>query len=460
MTVDRRATAAGLRAMVKDVFAWRHRVSARRAWSYDPDEYGRHQAAALRRLYAFAIRRVPYYRQRSGIYPAAPARLDQVSDLLFRLPILTKEEVRGHNEELWPRPPLPLTTYHATSGTSGTPLRLAATLDERGATQAILQEWYRRICGRRRPRTLALSGFLTPAPGAADIHWRDVLTGDVYLSIYSLEPANRQRISNLLRSMRPRLIYGYASAVRELALLLGERPLAERGERIAVVTSEVMQPGWRGEIESRLCHRVFDLYGSQEGSHMAIECPLGSLHVNPQVGILELLDEEGREVSPGMAGRVVVTGLLHRAMPLLRYDLGDTAISTGFRSDCGCGCRWQTLGPIQGRSEDLVRTPDGRRIGYLCFHATKALAGLRESQLVQRDWTRFQFNLVPADPGSFDRAGAERHIRGELESRLGYPVAVEFHYLESVTRGSRGKFKAVVVDFDAAASGPETREAP
>ena len=46
----------------------------------------------------------------------------------------------------------------------------------------------------------------------------------------------------------------------------------------------------------------------------------------------------------------------------------------------------RAIGPIEGRSEELAVTRDGRRIGYLCFHATEDLSSLQECQLVQTSY--------------------------------------------------------------------------
>ena len=148
----------------------------------------------------------------------------------------------------------------------------------------------------------------------------------------------------------------------------------------------------------------------------------------------------------GQIGQVLVTGLIRRTMPLFRYRLGDTIASTGFAVDCPCGLPWPTIGAVSGRSEDLVVTRDGRRVGYLCFHSTKNLRGISESQLVQVDFERFVFNMVLSDPAA-DRAALEAKILEQLRTRLQTAVSVEFRYLPEIPRGSRGKFKSVVVDF-------------
>ena len=436
---------AALNKWIKRAAGLHHAGLVRRAWTMSPEEIAEYHRQTLLENYAYARERVPYYREHPELYPPADQGLS-ASQVLTLLPILDKATVRGWMEDFYARPLPLLTTFHTTSGTSGSPLRLAATLWERGFHTAIYDHWEARVAGRFAPRTLFLSGFMTPTAGGRDLYWRDPISGNVFLSIYALNVAHRDAIADLIRRMRPQLIYGYASTVHNLAQMLGDSVADSKDTRVSIVTSEVLYPTWREEIQKNICCRVYDLYGSQEGSHMALECEMGRMHLHPMVGLLEIVDDDGRPVPAGRSGQVLVTSLIRRTMPLFRYRLGDSIESTGFATDCPCGLSWPTIGSVDGRSEDLIVTRDGRRIGYLCFHATKNLRGVAESQLVQVDFERFIFNIVLSSSWSACSV-QEAQILEQLRTRLQTEVSVEFRYLPEIPRVSRGKFKSVVVDF-------------
>src|SRR5438270_301404 len=76
---------------------------------------------------------------------------------------------------------------------------------------------YRRVCGSRFPKTLALTGFMTPKRGSRTLFWKDPLKRHVFLNIYALSEANRDSIIKLIESFNPSLIFGYSSALGELA---------------------------------------------------------------------------------------------------------------------------------------------------------------------------------------------------------------------------------------------------
>jgi phenylacetate-CoA ligase len=137
--------------------------------------------------------------------------------------------------------------------------------------------------------------------------------------------------------------------------------------------------------------------------------------------------------------------LQRRVMPLIRYEIGDRAMSIGYASDCRCGLSWPGIGPVEGRSEDLVRTQDGRCVGMLGYSVLRGLVGVQEAQLVQLGFSEFKCLIVRSmnEPGI--QGANETHVRNELGRRLSAAVNVTFSYVDCIPRDANGKFKAVKV---------------
>jgi len=168
----------------------------------------------------------------------------------------------------------------------------------------------------------------------------------------------------------------------------------------------------------------------------------------PLIGIVEIVDDLGQPTPAGAVGHVAVTGISKLGMPLIRYLLGDNSTSTSY-ADCSCGLGWPTIGSVEGRSEDVVITRDGRRIGLLATSVIKhAETGILESQLIQRAYDRFDCKLVIETGKLADRSAIEQGIKDELRIRMGYDVLVSFEYLSQIPRTSRDKFRAMLVNFD------------
>jgi phenylacetate-CoA ligase len=441
-----KALTVSTKSVIKSIAGAKHRAAIERSWEFDAAEFQHFQESRFRSIYNWARISVPYYIQRPKEYPELHAQ-QNVSEFLQDLPLLPKHTVRDHNTDFWAMKTGFLRTVHRTSGSTGSPLLLAASLNERGLTEAILQAWFRRICGSKWPRTLNLSGFMTPNPKSTDLFWEDPVLRRINLSIYSLCPERRDEVIRLLLRFHPTLIYGYSSAVGELANLVGNAAGEVRSRAVAVVTSETLHEHERELISRNLAHQVFNLYGSQEGSHMALECERRSWHIMPLVGMIEILDEDAKPVETGSVGRVVISGLSKRSMPLFRYVIGDLAKSTGY-GPCDCGLGWPTIGAVEGRSEDLIQTRDGRRIGMLAYSMIKDRTGIKEAQIIQRSYERFEIKLVLDSHGAASRDRLEQELEGELSKRLGYPAMIKFEYVDEIPRGQRGKFKAVMVEFD------------
>jgi phenylacetate-CoA ligase len=76
---------------------------------------------------------------------------------------------------------------------------------------------------------------------------------------------------------------------------------------------------------------------------------------------LEILDDNGNVVPDGLMGNVVVTSLVAKSMPLIRYKIGDLAIKLP-KSEYPVKRDLQLplLKKVIGRDTDIVKTPSGK----------------------------------------------------------------------------------------------------
>ncbi|MDH3982001.1 MAG: AMP-binding protein, partial [Kiritimatiellaceae bacterium] len=100
--------------------------------------------------------------------------------------------------------------------------------------------------------------------------------------------------------------------------------------------------------------KAFSTYASSEIVTTFCECTeQAGGHLHPALGLVEVLDEEGKDVADGEPGEVVVTPFSVQGMPLIRYRTGD--ISFIDRAPCACGRTSVRLGPIIGRKMQLLK---------------------------------------------------------------------------------------------------------
>jgi phenylacetate-CoA ligase len=167
------------------------------------------------------------------------------------------------------------------------------------------------------------------------------------------------------------------------------------------------------------------------------ECAASRLHLWPEVGWVQVM--EGNEpLQDGASGDLVCTGLLNADMPLIRYKVGDRGSINAAFDNCPCGRKLPEISRIEGRANDVLVAPDGRRVFWL----NPVFYGLpvREAQIIQESLDRLRVRYVPALDFS---SQAERSIIERLYARMG-KIEICLERVDAVPRGANGKFRAVI----------------
>lgn len=100
--------------------------------------------------------------------------------------------------------------------------------------------------------------------------------------------------------------------------------------------------------------KLFSTYASTEMATSFTECECGvGGHHNPELIIVEFLDENDQPVPYGTPGEVTITTLGVEGMPLLRFKTGD--IAEAHNEPCKCGRNTIRLGPVIGRKKQMIK---------------------------------------------------------------------------------------------------------
>jgi len=437
-----RCLAASLRGFSLD--RWRYGAATPRLVeealereSWNGFEWQDYQSEALAAQLVRATEHVPFYRRLWRGRTGDPRRLAD-------WPVLDKESLRrdprafltdGSN----PRRML----LEPTSGSTGTPLTLWRSRWTSIAWYALVEARMRRWNGVARGDRWAVLGgqLVVPASARRPPYWVwNVASRQLYLSSYHLAPETAADYLGAVERSKASYLLGYASALSSLARLAEEEGLTAPRLRVVLSNAEPLYAHQREVIERVFGCPVRDTYGTAELAGAASECKAGNLHLWSEVAVTEVLDDDGNPVAPGLPGRLVATTLLNGDMPLVRYEVGDRLALAPPDWRCSCGCRLPLVASIEGRLDDLVVTPEGRRIGRL-DPVFKGDVPIREAQIVQETRTRVEMLVVPA-PGYSPRTRAELGAR--LAARLGPSMEVEVREVEHLERGRSGKLRTVV----------------
>jgi phenylacetate-CoA ligase len=100
--------------------------------------------------------------------------------------------------------------------------------------------------------------------------------------------------------------------------------------------------------------KLYSTYASTEMQTAFTECfECKGGHMQPDLIILEMLDENDEPVKAGQPGEVTITTLGVEGMPLLRFKTGD--ICMYFDEPCGCGRTSTRLSPVVGRKKQMIK---------------------------------------------------------------------------------------------------------
>jgi phenylacetate-CoA ligase len=194
-----------------------------------------------------------------------------------------------------------------------------------------------------------------------------------------------------LNAYRPEALITYPSFVRRLAeeqragrLRIAPRQFCTAAETLTQDVRDLAQETWGAS--------VLNAYGATEANLIGMECPWATgLHVNEDLLVLEVVDENDRPVPPGVAGhRLLVTTLFNRTLPFIRYELSD--LVTVADGPCPCGRPHLRLASVQGRREDVLSLP-ARNGGQVSVHALQLRAPLLRMPAVR------QFQVSPRSAG-------------------------------------------------------------
>lgn len=395
----------------------------------------RRQLTQLNRMLAHARATVPYYRDHPGYRAGTLRSLTE----LAKLPVIGKEVLRGRPLEEFLADgvePGTLPTFR-TSGSTG---RRVTVVHDPRSHDYHLASCVRRFLatGRYLPtdRLSHIRPFAPPSRGyeKAKLFRRQVLLTDRPMDDIKAE----------LLAERPQVLIGYPVHLRALLRALTPDELARlrRTLRLVMTESELLVDEHRALFEREFGAPVHDEYSAFEVLNIAYECKHGRAHLAEDRLLVEILDPDGRPLPDGTEGRVVVTAFMERAMPLIRYDLGDVGrVDTG---PCPCGRRFRTLRLTAGRVNDSVLLPTGRQLYPDTFlHLAATFPGIAECSVHQDRAGSVRLNVVPSAPVT---PAAWEEIRAGVRERLltvaGCDFALEIVQTDriEITAGGKGRF--------------------
>ena len=409
------------------------------------------QFQQLYHLLTHARKSVPYYQKGLQSLPTELHPL-ALENLWQEIPVLTRSQLLENTEQLVSQS-VPeehgKTSWIHTSGSSGIPVKVLTDELLTLYWKAILlrdHHWHNRDlrCKLAIIRYFEDSEFAQLPHGQSLPDW-GAITQLMYkngpacaLSIHS--PIKEQ--ANWLMKENPDYLLTYPTNLHALVCYFQAEGIQLPGLKQIQTISEILDDETRS-----LCQKVFSVpvinaYSTRETGYIALQCPEHEhYHIQSEVVLVEVLNEQGISCAPGEIGRVVITPLHNFAMPLIRYEIGDYA-EVG--DTCPCGRGLPVIRRILGRTRNMLTLPTGGKIcPRLDILKYTEITGvnIRQAQLMQQAIDKIEMRLVSDETLTLDQ---EQKLRQFIQKTLGHPYHMTLTYHQQLPRNQAGKFEEFI----------------
>jgi phenylacetate-CoA ligase len=403
------------------------------------DEILNFQLEELKRILNYSYKNVPYYKELFDSVGFKPTEVVSIKDL-EKIPILTKELVRQNYEKLKSSNYSKKVIHSHTSGSTGKSLQFDLSLE---ALQYRWALWFRhkaRFGVKTTDPYATFTGLAAvPLNQKKPPFWRE--NKAMKQTIFTMHHINLDTVPSIVDRLNkggfvyysgyPSILFSLATFIEDLNLKITDSP------KVIFTGAEALLDYQRNKISKVFNCLVTDQYGFSEGCGNASRCNEDLFHEDFEYGILEcyepIINDEGHKT-----GKVLATGFTNLAMPLIRYEVGDTA--TWINKKCKCGRESKTILQVNGRNEDFVITPEGNKI--LRFdYIFKDTTSISEAQIVQRELGSIVIRIVRRE--NFEKQKTEDLLKKEVHSKVSKKLVISFEYVDHIERENTGKFRAV-----------------
>jgi len=316
------------------------------------------QEQKLQKLLLYVSEHSRFYKDLFARHKIDISQIQTLADLPI-IPTTSKDDLQQRNDDFLCVPPEKVVEYTSTSGTLGSPVTIALT--ENDLNRLALNEY---------------NSFLCADGSANDIYQlmltldRQFMAGIAYYSgirklgagIIRLGPGVPSLQWETIRRLKPTAIVAVPSFILKLIQFAKETGIEINNtsvKKAICIGENIRNTDFTLNILGKKITEAWNIqlystYASTEMQTAFTECAEGrGGHYQPELLIVELLDENNRQVAPYTPGEVTITTLGVEGMPLLRYKTGDICMYDD--EPCACGRTSLRLSPVMGRKKQMIK---------------------------------------------------------------------------------------------------------
>ena len=361
-----------------------------------------------------------------------------------KLPIMQKIDYQMDIKKILSNGYTKKNTYIAnTSGSSGNPFFYAKNKKAHAMTWALTEnryKWYGLDLESKQARY-----FGSPLENTGKYYelLKDFITNRKKMLIFDLSDDNLNEHIKIFSKIKFNFIYGYTNALVLFARYLLKNDLKLNcicpTLKLCITTSEVLTFEDRKILNSAFGVVVVNEYGiSEAGGITAFEDGDSNWILSHETQFIEIVDDEGFLVDIGKEGKILITDLHNKAMPFIRYEVGDTGILKFQENN-----NELSLSTLTGRTNDTIMLPSGKRSPGLTFYYISR--SILESSGVLKE---FIIRQVTLDTFIFDIISNRNltdneinQIQRKMDIYLEPGLTLKINRLNTIKRPKSGKLK-------------------
>jgi phenylacetate-CoA ligase len=408
------------------------------------------QRAKLQSIVEYANQYVPYYQRVFKEEGFHPEDLRQDLTYINKIPFLTKTIIRNNwNDMLTTEPERRRRMSKLnTSGSTGEPLVFMQDSYFQDYTTAETQHHMSWI-GWNFGDQHAWVYIAPPKPTLKEkvrAQIADWAWNRFQLNACSMNEEAMIAFAKHLQLQKPKLLWCCTSSLYHFARFIRTSPYLGITFDGIFTTAEVLLPAVRQYIEETFQCKLFNRYGTMELGGVACECQAHTgYHVSVDNNYIEILNN-GFPTQADHVGDIIVTNLNNRAMPFIRYSLGDAG-AWHVGENCPCGRSAPMLSVIEGRITEMFQTRDGHfvRAGFSGGFSCLTHPAIKQFQVIQKSLDQMVMRLVP--DGEVPESVLDE-IRRTIQDTFGNNVGVDFEFLHKIPLLPSGKHQYAISELN------------
>ena len=404
-----------------------------------PEELKALQAVSLCELMKHAVANIPYYKSLADHLILTP---ESAFEDIRKFPILSKHDMAGNPSEFMDSGTEILKRYH-TGGTTGMHFDVYS---DKYFTDHAVDEYFNSKIGiypgmSRLIVNLVGQGSLLNKSSDNNISINK-LTGVYTVDHRFLNEEKLKIATQILEKYKPRIIWGNTHGVYTIAKYLLDNKVNITYPEVVLCGGDTLLDRYKATIQTAFNQKLFDRYGAAESGNTANQCSLRKgYHYSPVTHFIEILDENDEPVKDGESGSIVITTLTKRAMPMIRYRLGDMVVKSS--QLCECGSNFPVIGAISGREKEGIRSPKGTYISTAPMEEILSKSGkMSEYQAVHYGNSDILIKVVCINERF--TVNDEEEIRKDIHDCLDCSMNISFKYVDEIKPLPNGKMIHII----------------